>query len=67
MRWRPWRDDRASALQARESRFKPGVRHFFVALFTRNKITLYSRSPNYSHSLTNQRRRTIQSVSQYTN
>ncbi|OXU19672.1 hypothetical protein TSAR_016634 [Trichomalopsis sarcophagae] len=36
MRWRPWRDDRASALQARGSRFKPGVRHFFVALFTRN-------------------------------
>ncbi|OXU17492.1 hypothetical protein TSAR_000974 [Trichomalopsis sarcophagae] len=36
MRWRPWRDDRVSAVQARGSRFKPGVRHVFVALFTRN-------------------------------
>ncbi|OXU19017.1 hypothetical protein TSAR_004012 [Trichomalopsis sarcophagae] len=36
MRWRPWRDDRVSALQARGSRFKPGVCHFFVALFIRN-------------------------------
>ncbi|OXU21672.1 hypothetical protein TSAR_010171 [Trichomalopsis sarcophagae] len=34
MWWRPWRDDRAFVLQARGSRFKPGVRHFFVALFT---------------------------------
>ncbi|OXU27545.1 hypothetical protein TSAR_004424 [Trichomalopsis sarcophagae] len=33
MRWRPWRDDRASVLQTRGSRFKPGVCHFFVALF----------------------------------
>ncbi|OXU31016.1 hypothetical protein TSAR_014193 [Trichomalopsis sarcophagae] len=38
MRWRPWRDDRAPALQSRGSGFKPGVRHFFVALFTRNSI-----------------------------
>ncbi|OXU18334.1 hypothetical protein TSAR_015058 [Trichomalopsis sarcophagae] len=36
MRWQPWRDDRVSALQARGSPFKPGVRHFFVALFTHN-------------------------------
>ncbi|OXU28712.1 hypothetical protein TSAR_010952 [Trichomalopsis sarcophagae] len=40
MRWQPWRDDRVSALQARGSRFKPGVRHFFVALFTRYTILL---------------------------
>ncbi|OXU21840.1 hypothetical protein TSAR_002656 [Trichomalopsis sarcophagae] len=38
MRWRPWRDDRVSAFQARGSRFKPGVRHFFVALFTCNSM-----------------------------
>ncbi|OXU30276.1 hypothetical protein TSAR_003411 [Trichomalopsis sarcophagae] len=41
MRWRPWRDDKVSALQARGSRFKPGVRgHLFVALFTRNSTNI---------------------------
>ncbi|OXU17688.1 hypothetical protein TSAR_001867 [Trichomalopsis sarcophagae] len=39
MRWWPWRDNKTSALQARGSWIKLGVRYFFVALFTRNTLS----------------------------
>ncbi|OXU21556.1 hypothetical protein TSAR_013838 [Trichomalopsis sarcophagae] len=39
-----------SALQSRGSRFKPGVRHFFVALFTHNIFCEQRSCPKASES-----------------